>query len=416
MHAFGERGVTTVIHHCIPRAVERKAGMATVDGIAHQKIEPGDAARELFGFLERSHWNGAALEGPDPGIRFNARLWRFAKSYLSLILLDDALIYQQAQGYWTFANWMMWRSSGAEHHRDLAVATSEGVLACQTPEGYWHYPNPEWRGRIATVEGSFAALGLLESYREIGDERYLEGAVRWHRFMERDIGYRKQPDPSMLAINYFQHGSEHSGGVPHNSTLVLWLLARLWEETADRAFLDRAPYLVQWLYHVQMDNGELPYRLGRDLDDVTVHFLCHQYNAFEFMDLLHYRRITGDEAIAGVIERLAGFLATGVTPDVHTAYDCNDRRTTVLYYDLALAQALHQATELGLGDHRATVSEMYRGSIAQQRPNGGFSYHSKRNYGVLSDKRAYPRYLSMMLVHLLTAHGQGILAGGAGSP
>lgn len=386
-----------------------------MDGIAHQVVRPGDTARSLFGFLERTYWTGGTLEGPDPGIRFNTRIWRFVKSYLSMVEWSDALVYQQAQGYWTFANWMLWRTSQADHHRRLAIATSDGVLASQTTEGYWHYPNPEWRGRIATVEGCFAALGLLDSYRETGDGRYLDGAVRWHHYMESEIGYRIQPDPSMLAINYFQHGSGHRGGVPNNSTLVLWVLARLWEETGDAAFLERAPSLVRWLDHVQMDDGELPYRLGREPDDVEVHFLCHQYNAFEFMDLVHYRRITGDEAISGVIERLARFLATGVTPEFHAAYNCNDRRTTVLYYDLALAQALQQATELGLGDHRATVSEMYRRVIAQQRSDGGFSYHSTRNYGILSDRRAYPRYLSMMLVHLLMAEAQGIGSGVAES-
>ena len=379
-----------------------------MDGIAHQMVTPGNVARDLFGFLEREFWNGSALEGPDPGIRWNTRVGRFLKSYLSMIRWNDALIYQQAQAYWTFANWMMWRSSQVERHRDLAVATSEGTLALQTPEGYWHYPNPEWRGRIATVEGCFAALGLLDSYRETGDERYLDAAVRWHAYMDTEVGYRNQSDPAMLAINYFQHAAGHGGGVPNNSTLVLWLLARLWEETGDRDYLDRAPAMVKWLDHVQLEDGELPYRLGSVPEESEIHFLCHQYNAFEFMDLVHYRRITGDDAISGVIERLAGFLAAGVTPEFHTAYNCNDRHTTVLYYDLALAQALQQATDLGLGDHRDVAAKMYRGVIAQQRSDGGFAYHSKRNYRVMSDRRSYPRYLSMMLVHLLMAEAQGI--------
>jgi hypothetical protein len=377
-------------------------------------VTPAIAAQRLFGFLEEAFWTGSVLEGPDPGIRFNTRVGRFVKSYLPMMPWRDHLVYQQAQGYWVIGNWMMWRGSGDVRHRDIALSTSDAVITQQRPDGHWPYPNPEWRGRIATVEGCFAALGLLESYQATGDERYLEGAVRWHRFMESEIGYRHQPDPSMLAINYFRHASGHQGGVPNNSTLALWLLARLWEATGDRAFLEHASPMVKWLRHVQLPDGELPYRLASQPEEHEIHFLCHQYNAFEFMDLVHYRRITGDDSISGVIERLAGFLASGVTDELHAAYDCNDQRTTVLYYDLALAQALSQATALGLGDHQSTVVDMYRQVVAQQRPDGGFRYHSRRNYGVLQDKRSYPRYLSMMLVHLLLADEQAISLSGSG--
>jgi hypothetical protein len=123
---------------------------------------------------------------------------------------------------------------------------------------------------------------------------------------------------------------------------------------------------------------------------------------------VHYRRLTGDDSVGPILEPLAEFLGAGVTRELHCAYDCDDRRTTVLYYDLALAQALKQASDLGLGSHDATVSEIYRQVIGSQRADGGFAYHSARNYGFLRDVRSYPRYLAIMLRHLLLANAQQV--------
>ena len=68
--------------------------------------------------------------------------------------------------------------TGDEKYAQLAVAAADGVLIRQRPEGYWDYPNPEWRGRIATVEGCFGALGLIDGFDHSGDARFLEGALR----------------------------------------------------------------------------------------------------------------------------------------------------------------------------------------------------------------------------------------------
>ncbi len=54
------------------------------------------AAAKLHGYLIQAHWNGDALVGPDPGIRFNTRVGRFIKSYFSLLPWTDNLIYMQA--------------------------------------------------------------------------------------------------------------------------------------------------------------------------------------------------------------------------------------------------------------------------------------------------------------------------------
>ena len=71
------------------------------------------------------------------------------KSYLRFVSWSDNIIYFQAQGYWVTNNWVLADLTGNERCRIIAQACSKYVLAAQRPEGYWEYPNPEWRGRIA---------------------------------------------------------------------------------------------------------------------------------------------------------------------------------------------------------------------------------------------------------------------------
>lgn len=363
-----------------------------------------DAALRLHGHLYATNWTGRALVGSDPGIRFNARVGRFVKSYLPVVEWSDNLTYLQAQGYWIMDNWELHELTGEDRYRDIAIEAAGGVLQLQDAQGYWPYPNPEWPGRIATVEGCFGALGLLESYSRTEDVSLLEGALAWFSYLKLGVGFRRQDVEGMLAVNYFAHGTGDGGGVPNNATLVLWLLARLYEVTGDDSYLESAGPLARWLDHVQVASGELPYSVGKTRDGGQLHFLCHQYNAFEFMDLARYHQITADTSVLPMMERLAGFLATGITADGFARYDCNNDRIEVVYYTAAVAQALSQATNLGFGNFSALVERAYDRVLGEQRADGSFRFHSRANYRVLSDRRSYPRYLAMILNHLLSEH------------
>src|SRR5947209_10913021 len=57
------------------------------------------AVHKLFCYLTENHWNGAALLGPDVGIRLNYRIGRFLKNYLPRSIgWNDSYCYIQAQG------------------------------------------------------------------------------------------------------------------------------------------------------------------------------------------------------------------------------------------------------------------------------------------------------------------------------
>jgi hypothetical protein len=356
-----------------------------------------DAASRLHGYLMTKHWNGQALEGPDSGVRFNSRIGRFVKSYLDFLPWSDNRIYFQAQGYWILDNWLMADLLNNRQAADLALSSTEYVVAAQRPEGYWEYPDPERKGKIATVEGDYATLGLLETYYRTRQELLLAAAKKWHRFLINEI--RFQENNGLLAINYF--ANIVTNPVPNNTTLTLRTLAKLADATNDESYLTPCRGMVAWLNQVQQESGEFPYTVGGPQGSGRPHFLCYQYNAFEFLDLTEYYRISGDEAIRPILEKLALFLSSGITESGAVRYNCDRKRPEVHYYTAAVAEALSQATALGLGNFRPLADRAFRWVLSHQRADGGSQFFSRGNYRLLSDRRSYPRNLSMILYHLL---------------
>jgi len=359
-----------------------------------------DAVRRLHGYLLDNHWNGRAIVGPDSGVRVEFRIGRFVKSYLDFLAWPDRYAFMQAQGYWILGNWLMADLLGDERCRDLALNCSDFVIAAQRSEGYWEYPPvPSRKGKIATVEGHFAALGLLESYRRMAQEPFLTCARKWHRFLLEDIGFQERD--GVLAVNYWANAS--AGMVPNNTTLTLRTLAQFADVTNDDHYLAPCEAMVAFLRSVQLASGELPYMADTATAAGRSHFLCFQYNAFEFLDLADYYLITADEAIHPVLERLALFLSHGIAGSGAARHDCRRARPEVPYYTAAMAAALNQAAALGLGDFRPLADRAYRWVLAQQLTDGGMAFFSRGNYGLLTDRRSYPRHLAMILYHLLLA-------------
>ena len=120
-----------------------------------------NAALKLHDFMTKNHWTGEALIGPDQGVRFNRRFGRYVKSLLPFLLWNDQAYYLQAQSYWVLSNWIMHDICGDRKYANFAVNCTTGILKMQRPAGYWDYPHSGWKGRIATVELVWAAIGLF---------------------------------------------------------------------------------------------------------------------------------------------------------------------------------------------------------------------------------------------------------------
>ena len=364
------------------------------------------AAARLYAYLLRRHLRDGLLTGPDYGVRFNFRAWRFLKSALPSIRWGDDYAFMQTQGYWILANWLLYERTGEPQYRENALATSDAILRLQTSEGFWVYPLPERRHLIATVEGCWASIGLLASYThertrardgEKSRAEFLDGAIRWYDFLVTRIGF--QDHTQGKAINYFD---QPRGKVPNNSVLTAWLFLLLWNATGDRRFLEHVDGLFQFVAFVQRPSGELPYVIASPYERGREHYLCFQYNAFKFLELARCAAFEPGKPARALLPALARFLAGGVTATGASAVACASRGRAwpeVDYYTAVLAAALAEAAKLGLAD--GTLSERcYARLLQRQRPDGSFWY-STGDYGILSDRRSYPRSQAMMLVHLL---------------
>ncbi|MEM7783786.1 MAG: glycosyltransferase [Planctomycetota bacterium] len=335
-------------------------------------------------FVNQSH----LLEGPDPGVRFNYRIWRFLKSLLPNRDWSDQVLFQQANGYWILANWAM--SSLDPKHRKIALDCSDHVARLQQPNGEWVYPNNEWKGRVTTVEGVWASLGLLETFRQTQNETYLYAALRWNDYFKKEIGFQSLPEG--LAVNYFANEVEEP--VPNNSALAVRYFAELADATEDQNHLELCDGLIRFLVAAQKSTGEFPYQLNK-----KEHFQCFQYQAFIFLDLYGYVRLNRDSRILQMLQGLSSFLAGGLSAKGYAYYDCKRTSRTVHYHTAAVATALRIAGNLFSNSEFTELSDRAMGFLAKhQTSDGGFA-HSIGDYGPIRDRRHYPRYLAMMLLH-----------------
>ena len=403
-HDLGRAGRRKLDGDLSPSVVAAKT-LAVYELAVRRRRDPAaagadPAAARLHRHLVARHWRGDALVGPDCGVGLNYRVGRFVKSAAPWAPWHDDLYYLQTQAYWTLANWRLYDMTGDDGYRSLAVRCSEGVVAHQRPDGAWDYPNPAWKGRIANAEGTWAAVGLLETYGRTGGSEFIDAALRWHRYLDEVIGW--QPAGRGVAANYF--AGRDTAPIPNNSAAVLRLLAALAAATGDDCFLERAPSLLTFLREAQRPSGELPYAFGPNAPRRLEHFQCYQYNAFQCLDLLYYSQRTGNlDPAHMIVQGVLRFLADGVDGAGGCPYACAQPRPSVTYHLAAVAAALRAGDRRGLVDGRA--ADLLRDRITRRQARDGSFPHSIGDYRILADRRSYPRNLAMMLVHLIELDG-----------
>jgi len=369
------------------------------------------AATRLHGHLLARHHAGGLVHGPDAGVRFHLRLWRFLKAGFPQVRWNDDYIFMQTQGYWIISNWMLSRLTHEPLYRSLALEAAEATLRLQQSAGFWRYPLPERKHLIATVEGNWAAMGLLASYTHEPSKEFLDGARRWYDYLTSTIGF--QPHGSGKAINYFH---QPRGKLPNNSVEALWVFLRLAQVTDEKRYTEHVDGLVEFLAKTQLPGGELPYIVAGPYERGRIHYLCYQYNAFQYLKLAWAAALDPDPRLRRILRALGGFLAKGVTPSGACRADCACIRPETDYFTAVLAAALHEASiadcrlpsESGMASVDRQPSALYRELsarcydrlLARQRTDGSFAYTSG-DYGFLRDSRSYPRPQAMTLFHLL---------------
>jgi hypothetical protein len=356
------------------------------------------SAIKLHNYILEDFWNGHAIVGPDPGLYLESRLLRFIKSYLPSINWCDNHYFLQAQGYWIKSNWDLFEITGDISYKKVAIACSKQIIDKQKNNGSWEYPLKAWKKYASTVEGTWASLGLLETFKHTKEWTYLKGALKWYDFLINRIGFQTYKDS--LAINYFDIPKYR---VPNNTTLVLWFLAELYGIEKDPKFLKFNEKMIRFTQLCQNSNGELRYTVEKE------HYLCYHYNAFEFLDLYHYQEIINDERIRIILKKLAKFLSTGVTEIGSVKFDCFQTFPEVIFFSGVVGAALTSAASIGFKGYEKHTKCAYNFLFENQRPDGSFiecrhamPYIRKPiSHGFLIDKRSYPGGLCFILQHFL---------------
>jgi hypothetical protein len=335
------------------------------------------------------------VHGPDAGVRFNLHLWRFFKAALDFIPWNDDYVFMQSQGYWILSNWMLHEATGEPKYRTLAMESTEATLRMQQSEGFWLYPLPERKHLIATVEGDWGAIGLLASYAREPRKEFLQAAIRWYDYLVGKIGF--QAHTYGKAINYFD---KPRGKIPNNSMEAVWLFLRLWKASGDARFTEHVDAMLDFLADTQTPTGELPYVVDGPYETGRIHYLCYQYNAFQFLKLVWAAALRSHARTHLILSALAGFLAHGVCKTGASAADCFHATPETDYYTAVLAAALWEAKGLGPSGAGELSERCYARTLLRQRPDGSFAYTTGDN-GIFRDGRSYPRPQVMTLFHLL---------------
>jgi hypothetical protein len=372
------------------------------------------AAERLHTHLLKRHYSQGLVHGPDAGVRFQLRLWRFFKAALDFVPWNDDYVFVQSQGYWILSNWMLHEATGEQKYGALALESTEATLRLQQPGGFWLYPLPERKHRIATVEGNWGAIGLLATYAREARKEFLQAAVRWYDYLVGSIGF--QAHAPGKSINYFD---KPRGKIPNNSVEAAWLFLRLWKATGDARFVEHVDAMLDFLANTQLPTGELPYIVDGPYEKGRIHYLCYQYNAFQFLKLAWAASLRPDSRVRSILSALAGFLAKGATDAGASAADCFHAKPETDYFTAVLAAALREAQKLPIADCRLPIladrqssivnpqsearersERCYARLLRRQRPDGSFAY-TTGDYGFLRDGRSYPRPQVMTLFHLL---------------
>jgi hypothetical protein len=360
-----------------------------------------ESSLKLYNFLLNSYWDGSSISGPDPGLMLNLRLTRFVKSYFpALNYKNNNHVFQQIQGYWIKNNWALYRLTNDLRYKELALKCSDFVVASQQNDGSWKYPLTEWKSRVSTVEGTWASLGLLETYSFTKNPVYLKSALNWRNFLVTKTGFQRYKDS--MTINYFNIRTSRK--VPNNTTLALFFFAELFNVTQDTSLLKYNDALIHFIELCQQPGGELVYEVDK------THYLCYHYNSFEFLDLYYANQILKSKRIDAILSKLSKYIASGVLNNGAVKYDCSQAYPEEIMFSAIAGAALIKASKSNYGNFKNHIDSIFRYLEKNQKSNGSFiltmhdmPYIKKPlGLGIFSDKTLYPGPMCFILSSLLT--------------
>ena len=369
LRAAGPATASAFSFEALGRRLETEIRQVTTRSVPH-------ALDRLTTYLERRYLEHGALSGPDPSGRINLRLGRF------LPVPQRPKVFLQSVGYWARLN----NLRGASDH---VRASGDFLLERQRADGA--FPYTDGSGRVATFDGTWAAIGLLEAYWATRKAQYAEGSARWLEYLLRNA---IRPHGRG---QYVQYWSELDLVVPNVSAELLWLASEQAKVERSAALEELMPGLLRFLGDAQIGSGELPYRLANSIAPRRQHYLCYQYNAFQFLAIARYAENTADAQSEPLLAGLEEFLVHGQAPSGGCRTSCHAAYPEVDYYTAALALALRRAERFAGARPRLVADALVSRLLTRQHRDGRFGY-SSGDYGIgwLRDGHGYPRPLAII--------------------
>ncbi|MDC0527071.1 hypothetical protein OAO35_03900, partial [Euryarchaeota archaeon] len=305
------------------------------------------------------------------------------------------------QGYWIINNWKFFELTSRIEYARKSLETSKKLASKQSVEGCWKitHGNKKWRGVVSTVDNTFAALGLLETYKVTKSEEFLKSAEAWANYLIQNVGFHKYDYG--YSIKYFS--GKPSPAVPNNNTLVLWFLAELSNVTRNIEYIRFNERIIDFLEKVQKETGELPYSVESSEVVGKEHYICFQYNAFELIDLLNFYRISPVKKLDRIIIRLSKFLLQAFDEKGASKFDCSHSFPNIFYYTSKVISALLLSKKFGFIDNVPFINNSLNLLLSNQNIDGSFPY-STNEYMFFKDKRFYPKESNFILSALLEIH------------
>ena len=184
--------------------------------------------------------------------------------------------YPETTGYIIPTFWDAFHALGDERYREAACQGADWEIGIQLesgaiqagylgddPQGFWNSNVPV----PAAFNTGQVVLGWSRTYRETGDAKYLEAAVRACRFLERcvdEAGVFRQglsPGPRNPTRSYY--------------TRVAWAMCWTSQLSGESSFQDAAVRHLDWVAHCQQPDGWFPYASFQDDGRPLTHTMAY---------------------------------------------------------------------------------------------------------------------------------------------
>jgi uncharacterized protein YyaL (SSP411 family) len=312
-------------------------------------IYSGGAGVMLF-FLElaRATGDAAYLGDASRGADYLAASWkRLVPEQGVSTLRDRGLSFDHGLAGTAFSLAETWKATQEPSYRDAALAATHALASRASPIG----DGVEWLPSPAVGQGGGIALYLLYAARTFHEEEFLQLAAR----AGERIVQLGEPDPrGGLRWQGQPRDRPAAAGAPTNvyfpnfelgTAGVAFVLARLYEETGQRKFLDAARAGARHIQSIATIRGDsaLVYYREPDLKDLYYLGYCHgPAGTARLFYQLH--KVTGEREYLEWTEKLArGIVRSGVPEKLTPGYwnvacqCCGSAAVTDLFLSLWLA-------------------------------------------------------------------------------